>query len=176
MNSTKDEAVPEQLVLSEGLCVALLPQKQRMWTVSHHCFLFSPASAVEQLVLAAQPPLLGHPEGHLCPGLQGRREQVPPAHSVRLPSPLLGLGKSRAPQESHTARGDTGLEGQVTALVNSEELAWSEERKGLRYPSKGWVFPKTEISLESVKNGIIQQFGISGHCSALLALNFSVFD
>lgn len=40
MNFTKDEPVPEQLVLSEGLCVALLPQKQRMWTVSHHSFPF----------------------------------------------------------------------------------------------------------------------------------------
>lgn len=52
--------------------------------------------------------------------------------SVRLPSQLLGLENSGAPQASRTASSDAGLEARVTAQANSEELAWSEERKGLR--------------------------------------------
>lgn len=53
--------------------------------------------------------------------------------------PCLGLGNSGVPQASRTASSDAGLEARVTAQANSQELAWSEERKGVRSIPKTWI-------------------------------------
>lgn len=149
-------------------CVALLPQKQRMWTVSHHLF-----------------PVLSRPcNGATCAGSASY-----PCRAIQHGTPALGCKGEGSEWHQHTQ-------------WESHHPAWPGEVKGtpgVMY-SKGWCwpastshgpdelwgpglvrgkegsqihFPRKKSPWKDFKNGIIQQFGILGHWSALLALNFS---
>lgn len=91
-----------------------------------------------------------------------------PAYSVRLPSPLLGLGKSRVPQVSRTASGDPGLEAQVTAQANCK--VWSEERR------VSDTLPRTEISLERFKKWDYLTIRHLRTLECPACIEFSLFD
>lgn len=125
MNFTRDQPVPEQPAPSEGLCVALLPQKQSEESMDCESPLLScslPSLRWSNLRWLYQPPLPGHSmsqPGAPALGCGGEGSCVVPGYCPgtvwgscceRLPSLLLGLGKSGVPWMSRTARGDAGLE------------------------------------------------------------------
>lgn len=123
MNFTEDSLCLNSLPQARGCAwICCLKSKVgRVRTVSHRLFpvLYS---VTEQLVLAVPATLaraLSVSAWHLCSGLQRGRELRAPGYrpvtvwgscSVRLLSPLLGLGKSRVPWVSRTASSDAGLE------------------------------------------------------------------
>lgn len=145
--------MPERLALSEGLCVALLPQKQRMWTVSHHLF-----------------PVLSR----LCTGATcasraplpwAARERGASGTSTFCETPITPAWP-RVPQVSRTACGDCpGSTGHSPGKLQRTGLVRGEEESQIHSPGE-------KSPWKGLKNGIIQQFGISRYWSALLALNF----
>lgn len=147
-----------------SLCLSSLPQvrgcawlcclKSQLGRARTESALVScslPALQWSNLCWPCQLPSPGHSvsqPGTPAPGCKGERSHVALGYrpvtvqgscSMRLPSPLLGLGNSGEPQASCTASSDDGLEARVTAQANSQELAWSEERKGLRSIPKTWI-------------------------------------
>lgn len=155
--------MPEQPAPSEGLCVALLPQKQSGESADCESPLVScslPALRWSNLCWLCQLPSSGHSvsqPGTPAPGCKGERSRVALGYgpitvqgscSVRLLSPLPGLGKSGVPWVSHTASGDAGLEAHESQPRQSPRN-WLGQRRG-RVSDES---PRHESAWKDLKNG-----------------------
>ena len=178
--------MPEQPASSEGLCVALLPQKQ--CGVSADCE--SPLVSCSLLPLwrsnlrwLCQLPSLGHSvsqPGTPALGCKGEGSHVALGYrpvtvrgscSVRLPSPLLGLRKSGVPRVSHTASGDAGLEAHES---QSRQTArnWLGQRRGrVSDPS-----PRHESAWKDLKNGDSPTIWCLRTLESFACIKVSLFD
>lgn len=162
-------AVPERLALSEGLCVALLPQKQRMWTVSHHLF-----------------PVLSH----LCNGAAWAGSASCPCWGIQRGTPAL-----RCKEEGSKWHQDTLWDSHHPCLAWGSQgcprchvqqvvtLAWKHKSQPRQIPRLGQRrgrvsdrLPKTEISLERFKKW---DYSTIRHLRTLecpTCIEFSLFD
>lgn len=163
MNFTRDQPLPEQPAPSEGPCVALLPQKQSEQSTDCESPLLScpvPSLRWSNLCWLCQPPSPGHcvsQPGTPAPRCEGEGSCVVPGYcpgtvwgscSERLPSPLLGLGKSGALWMSRPARGDAGLEAHESQPRQTPR-SWLGQRRGkVSDPS-----PTHESAWKDLQNG-----------------------
>lgn len=98
-----------------------------------------------------------------CPGT------VWGSHSMRHPSPLLGMGKSGAPRVSRTASGDAGLEAHESQPRQTPSTCLGQRRRVLDPP------PGHESAWKDIKNGDSTTIYVSGH-GCFARIEVSLFD